>query len=78
LGTAPETPRPDATDSGRRHAVEIRRAVHFRAKRADVTVTHVVNQNDDEVGFAGFGSAAFSEASGIAVMSVRVCFMKGM
>jgi len=54
LGTAPETPRPDATENGRRCAVEIRRAVHFRAKRADVAVTHVVNQKDDEVGLCRF------------------------
>ena len=40
-----------------RHAIEVRRGVSLRAKRPDVRVAHVINENDDDVGrwLAGFG-----------------------
>ena len=42
----------------RRHAVEVRRAVQFRAERSDVAVAHVINEDDDEVRFRRIGRAA--------------------
>ena len=37
-----------------RHAVQLRRLLQGRAKRPDVAIAHVVNKDDDDVGFCGF------------------------
>ena len=33
----------------RGHPVKVRSTVHFRAERSDIAVTHIVNEDDDEV-----------------------------